>query len=238
MFEKLDEKIENTLLYTSPTFVTLQKIRGFTLELLFQLRNRELTAVDLVDLTGKYPQYINRYLYNMRKYGLVQKNGSFWRLTEFGLSLLSHLESLDVDIDIIRKKKERSKKEGRKKKESSFQRRTIQTSFSIWLENYHRTLEDAEKSVVDILLDHYDKTESKYIYCSDTYEMAKKFQIRPDQVTRVMRNLKADRITYARYDPVHSAWKVALYKPFLEKLEAQKVDASASKSRMEAENFG
>ena len=73
---------------------TLSKIRGFTINLLYLLKKRELTTSDLVELTGKYSQYINRYLYNAQKYGLVEKNGDFWKLTPLGADFLSHKLSL------------------------------------------------------------------------------------------------------------------------------------------------
>jgi len=56
------------------TSTSFSKIRGFTVELLFQLKNCSLRTADLVELTGKCHQYVNRCLQNMRIYGLVEKN--------------------------------------------------------------------------------------------------------------------------------------------------------------------
>jgi len=77
--------------------LSLSKVRGFTLDLLFALKkNNQIRMIDLVDLTGKYSQYLNSYLNRMRKYGLVEKeDGVFWTLTEFGRSFLSHLEVVE-----------------------------------------------------------------------------------------------------------------------------------------------
>jgi len=76
------------------TTTSVAKVRGFTVSLLFHLKARELRIMDLVDLTGKYHQYVNRYLQNMRNYGLAERYGPFWRLREDGASLLSYFESL------------------------------------------------------------------------------------------------------------------------------------------------
>ncbi|MDH5439959.1 MAG: hypothetical protein OEZ48_00310 [Candidatus Bathyarchaeota archaeon] len=206
------------------TTTTLAKVRGFTIHLLFHIRNRELRVSDLVDLTGKYPRYISRYLYNMRNYGLVQRNGPYWKLSEEGLSFLSYLESIDIDIDKIRKKEERRKKERRKKEESWTPKKVKQLSFSLWLQDSGRTFQDAEKVVVEVLVDHYNETGSKFLYCDHyDFDVAEKFKIRPDQVTRVLRKLREDRIIYNFRDtraPGGPAWKLGLYKAFIETLEA------------------
>jgi len=81
-----------------------------------------LTSSDIAEITGKYGGYVRRYLYNMQRYGLVEKSGSFWKLTHQGFSLLLYLESLNKDNRIERKKSERKAKEERKKSESCIQK--------------------------------------------------------------------------------------------------------------------
>jgi predicted transcriptional regulator len=76
--------------------LSLSKVRGFTVDLLFALKNNQIRTIELTGLTGKSSQYLNRYLRNMRKYGLVEKeDNAFWTLTEFGRSFLSHLEAVE-----------------------------------------------------------------------------------------------------------------------------------------------
>ena len=91
----MEKTIENPPIITSTTSTTVSKIRGFTIDLLYHLKNRMLTSSDLAELTGKYGGYVRRYLYNMQKYGLVEKNGSFWKITSQGLSLIFYLESVN-----------------------------------------------------------------------------------------------------------------------------------------------
>ena len=123
-------------------------------------------------------------------------------------------------------------KEERKKYERSMkvedQRRVVQTSFEIWLKNYHRSLHDAEKVVVEVLLDHYEKTGSKFIYCEpNVYAIAEAFNIRPDQVNQVLMNLKQDHIVYHMHDRIHNAVKIGLYKDFVQMLKfSKKMEAS------------
>jgi len=202
---------------TISTTTSFSKVRGFTVDLLFHLKNRELRVIDLVELTGKSSQYVRRYLINMWKYGLTEKNGSFWKLSEDGVSFLSYLESLPNNNIIIRKNKERIKKDERKNNESCVPKKLKQSSIALWLNK--SSLDDAEKVVVEVLVDHYNRTGSKFLYFSDIYEIAERFKIRPDQVNKVFMNLKQDRIVYNYRDRSHDAWKIGLYKAFVHALE-------------------
>jgi len=207
------------------TTTTLSRIRGFTVTLLFHLKDKLLTASDLTELTGKYAQYVYTYLYRMRNYGLVEKKDSLWKITDLGVYFLNHMDEVTKQHR-KRKQKLNSFKTEVKQKLNSFKtfekpKRTIQTSFEVWLKNYHRSLEDAERVVVEVLLDHYRKTGSKFIYCSppNIYTIADKFGIRPDQVNKVLMNLKEDKIVYSMKDRLHGAVKIGLYLDFVKKLK-------------------
>jgi len=221
----LRKPIDHALyILSTTTSFNISKIRGFSITLLQALKEGMMTANNLCEITGKYPQYVNRYLYNLRNYGMVKKNGSFWEITELGLAFLSYINKTKTyykyDKKDIRGKYENDKKIIRKIED---QRRTIQTSFEIWLKNYHRSLHDAEKVVVEVLLDHYQKTGSKFIYCQpNVYAIAEKFGIRPDQVNQVLMNLKQDHIVYHMHDRSHNAVKIGLYKDFVKMLEFSK----------------
>ncbi|RLG90628.1 MAG: hypothetical protein DRO36_05775, partial [Candidatus Hecatellales archaeon] len=73
------------ILSTTTSF-NISKIYGFSITLLQALKEGMMTTRNLCEITGKYPQYVNRYLYNLRNYGLVEKNGSLWKITELGLA--------------------------------------------------------------------------------------------------------------------------------------------------------
>jgi len=199
------------------TTTTYSKIRGFTIDLLSHLRNRELRTADLVDLTAKYSQYINRYLYNMRNYGLVEKNGFFWKLTDLGLSFLTHLESLGYINLQIRKNKERIKKESRKNKESYQPTKPKQLSISPFLKESN--LSQVEVVVVDHLVDHYNKTGSKFIFIQSHYDLAEKLNVNPTSLKQAITNLKQDRICWLYRDRTYGRWKLGLYKAFIETLK-------------------
>ena len=112
-------------------------------------------------------------------------------------------------------------KESRKIDESCVTKKSKQLSIRLWLQNSHRSIDDAEAKVVEVLLDHYNKTGSKFIFVSppDMYAVAERFNITPIQAEYALRNLYQDRIVYHRYDRQHNAIKLGLYKAFIEKLK-------------------
>jgi len=109
----------------SSTTTSFGKIRGFTVDLLFVLKNHGLRTSEAAELTEKSTAYVSRYLKNMRKYGLTEKQGFLWFLTPLGGEFLEYFERVDRSrnstYSIIhtsrkkkRKKEERNQKETRK----------------------------------------------------------------------------------------------------------------------------
>lgn len=229
MKKQLENFYHNNILLSS----CLSKIRGFTVDLLYHLEKAMLRTSDLVEITGKYRQYINRYLYNMQKYGLVEKQGVFWKITENGVYLLNHFRKVSTHRRQRRKIEERKKKDGRKIEESCVSNKPKQVSIQLFLQKL--SLSEAENRIIEILYKHYIKTGSLFIYFpmdiyQDPYQAAEYFKIRPDQVVPAFRRLKQDRIAYKIWDRRYSACKVALYKAFVETLE---LEATASKEASE-----
>ena len=72
------------------TTSTVSRIRGFTIELLFLLKDECLTSTEISQRTGKSGNYVRCYLYNMRKYGLVDKELCFWKITILGRKIIEH----------------------------------------------------------------------------------------------------------------------------------------------------
>jgi len=202
------------------TTTTLGKVRGFTIELLFHLSEGSRRCRDLVEITGKPHSYVWRYLKNMQKYGLVEKNGAFWELSILGREFLSHINILYINISEYRKKIERKQKDNRKKVENCTPKKPKQVRISAWLSS--SDLNELESKVVEVLVDHYNKTGSKFLYFRDHYEAAEFFECTPDEITKAMRKLKQDKIAYPWRDRSLNAWKIGLYKDFLERLKVIK----------------
>jgi len=228
----MEKQIEDPPTYTTTTFAAVSKIRGFTVTLLYALESKCLRTYEVAEITGKTNAYVGRYLQNMRNYGLVEKRGFFWELTPFGRFLLNYFKEFEKTKENLknriytivyksRKINERIKKESRKIDESCVTKKSKQLSIRLWLQNSHRSIDDAEAKVVEVLLDHYNKTGSKFIFVSppDMYAVAERFNITPIQAEYALRNLYQDRIVYHRYDRQHNAIKLGLYKAFIEKLK-------------------
>ena len=238
----MDIKPDLSLATTTTAWARFNRIRGFTITVLLHLKdaydkgNPFLTVSDLMELTGEYYQYVYSYLKRSRNYGFAEKKDSFWKITPLGIYFLHHKKEESKYIREAKQKKRRRKREVKQKQDrnkteskqklnrnKTFEKpkRTIQTSFMVWLKNYHRSLEDAERVVVEVLLDHYRKTGSKFIYCSPPtiYTIADRFGIRPDQVNQVLMNLKQDKIVYSMKDRLHGAVKIGLYVDFVKKLK-------------------
>jgi len=200
-------KVDYTLLSTT---TSLGRVRGFTIELLFHLEGGSKRCCDLAEITEKTQPYINRYLRRMRNYGLTEKQGILWKLSPLGEDFLSYLKGVYNNIIIYRQKKDRKKKEERQKPRI----KPKQVRISAWLTS--STRDEVEKRVVEILMEHYNKTGSKFQYFDDIYAAAESFKCTPDEIQKAMRNLKQDHVAYAWRDSSLGAWKIALYKDFVE----------------------
>lgn len=224
---------------TTVRVTALERIRGFTVKLLVYLKRGEKRCIDIAVTTGKTRHYVHEYLERMQLYGLARKNNAFWRLTDLGDFMADYfidfLKELKKEI-----KKERNKEINKERKKESKQidnRQTTdnqqldntspkpepkpqrQTLLSLWL--LKSPLPDKEKEVVEMLTNHYEETGSKFLYFKTPYELAERLRVNPEQVNEIMMHLSQDRIAYLWKDPKHNAWKVGLYKAFVEVIAKQ-----------------
>jgi len=202
------------------TTTSLGRVRGFTIDLLYHLKDGPKRCCDLVEITGKYHRYVWRYLKNMQNYGLVEKQGLLWELTVLGRDFLSYLNIVYNNIIEYRKKVERKTKERRKKVETSQPKRHEQISISLFLLN--SSLDDTERAVVEVLVDHYNKTGSKFILVKNQYELAEKLAKHPQSTLEALRNLRQDNIIYIYRSTLEGYWKIGLKKAFIQSLEILK----------------
>ena len=212
---------EECLALLSTTTTDWLRVRGFSIELLHHLRDKQLLLCELCELTGKDPNTVNRYLYNLRKYGYVQKEDHYYKITEVGVALynIHNIHNIHIytkyerNMKGICKKYERNMKEKRTSKIAS-QR---QISLELWLQSCD--LSEKEKEVVEVLIDHYNKTGSKYLYFDTPFDFAERFKISPQMATEVLKRLKQDGIIYVFRDRQLGSWKIGLKSAFLEALK-------------------
>ena len=186
--------------------VTWSKIRGFTLDLLAILAATPSTTTSLALETGESTRYVYRYLKNMADYGLVRVEDYVWYVTDVGSSLLSLTK-------VERRKKERRKKVERKQKESAAKPLIHgQIRMDAWLQTH--SLSECEKEVVDILVAHFNKTGTPFLYPSGHEQLGVHD---PKILQAALQHLRQEGIIYLIRDPA-LGWKLGLKKAFIEKL--------------------
>jgi len=181
------------------------------------LKDGPRRCCELVEITGKSHPYVWRYLKNMQNYGLTEKNGAFWNLTVLGRDFVNHLDILYNNIIEYRKKIERKKKESRKKIETSMPKASRQIPIDLWLRS--SSFDDLEKEVVEVLVDHYVKTGSKFILVRGVYDLAERLKQNPSALPEALKNLRQDNVIYVYRSKLNGYWKIGLKKQFVQMLE-------------------
>ena len=214
--------LSSSAMSTTTTSQSLARVRGFTVDLLQTLKTGPLRTHALCIQTRKEHQYIETYLNRMQNYGLVMKNGSFWNLTVLGNEFTAYLDTEDSLTQTNKQTNkpiqhlEYRKKTDRKHLEDTILRKVeFQSRFDLWL--HENPLSDVEKVVVDTLIEHYQKTQSKFILVDTKYELAERLNQNPEDLIQALRNLYQDRVAYLFRHGL--GWKVGLYQAFVEGLE-------------------
>jgi len=211
-----ENRVDYALLSTSTTF---SRLRGMTLWIMEILRDGGSVATyEVAGQTMKSCRYVNVYLNRLRKYGIARKHEGFWFLTDFG-EYLADVRCRDRDRDRDRYNTSITQQQHNNNTSITLKQPKVlkQVAISLWLQDSDRN--QVEKEVVEVLVKHYNETGSKFLYFNDVYHFADKFKIRPDQVNQLLMNLKQDRLVYSFKDKQHNAWKIGLYKAFIEGLK-------------------
>ncbi|MEM3697607.1 MAG: hypothetical protein QXQ94_08945 [Candidatus Bathyarchaeia archaeon] len=165
---------------------------------------------DLAERAGKNQNYVWRYLKNMQRYGLALKNGDFWFLTDSGVEFVKYLNFTYNNIN-----------DYRKKVETNQPKTTKQIPISLWLQN--SGLDNVEKEVVEVLLNHYNETGSKFILVKDQFELAEKLNANPGEILEALKNLRQDNIIYLYRSDIQNYWKIGLKINFLKILKLSNI---------------
>lgn len=75
------------------------------------------------------------------------------------------------------------------------------------------------KEVVEVLLNHYNETGSKFILVKDIFELAEKLKANPTEVLEALKNLRQDNIIYLYRSDIEGYWKIGLKANFIKILE-------------------
>jgi hypothetical protein len=209
---------QNPISTPTPT-VQICKIRGFSLDILGELYSKNmLTTPEIASNLDRSPKYVRCYLYNLYKYGCIDRKDRWgWVIEPFGADVLL-LNNNNIDQ---RKKKERPKKDQRKTKETSNDSHTTVESRQLNLSLYESdpNVTEPEREVVMLMVSHYERTGEKYRYFKDVYDFCEQTGISAVGVMELLAKLKQEGVIYMREEKMLGMWKIGLKVNFIERLQ-------------------
>jgi len=213
---------------------TAARLRGFTLELLALLKDDVASIFELSEITDRPLKRLRVYLWRLKKYGLIEGDGVFWTASHEGLYVLSLLSSRKKNEEILSKRLESppnikpyspesctaNSKQGHRSitLRLQFDNTKITVPKQLTLEKAFQrfNLNDCEKEVVEVLLDHFNRTGSPFIYLNFIEDLHLDYSA--GILQEAFRKLRQDNIIYIWQDRSMKALKLGLKKAFLEKL--------------------
>ena len=212
------KSIQTDVLSNTPT--SFSRLRGMTLWIMEILKDGgSVASWQVAEQTMKTCRYVNVYLFRLRKYGIAVKKEEFWFLTDFGMYLTDLLIGLRPYRYRYRYKYNTTTTTTQQHNNTSQPKKPRQVSIEAWLRDSQ--FGDAERTVVEVLVEHYNRTGSKFFYCPTVYDIAERFHVNPGLVNQTLMSLKQDHLVYSIKDPRHDAYKIGLYKDFVELLKAE-----------------
>ena len=83
-----------------------------------------------------------------------------------------------------------------------------------------------EKEVVEMLVNHYNRTGSKFILVKDIYELAEKLNVSPSALPQELKHLRQDNIVYVIKERTMGFWKIGLKRQFVDLLKVDGLNGS------------
>jgi|GEM_PF-2174181 len=218
---------------TTTTTVQWEKIRGLSVDILLILLDEPKTLNMIATTTSKDYRTVYRYLYNLRKYGLVQFNDGWWHLNYDMIEVIDFIFKNRLDYieynkirDIIYsyyernmkeigKKYERNMKETSKCKVNSLQMSNSLRGFHgavIWLREHGCSAKQIE--VVEVLVNHFKETRQPFILVDSPTELAVRYGFNSISLQNDLARLRELGVIYICRD-VTGKWKIGLKKHFI-----------------------
>ncbi len=198
------------------------KIRGFSVDILELLNDcGGLTTIELANRLGKYPKYVTKYLYNLRRYGLINLNKNNWKW---------YITALDDIIIYIIYKEERKKKEERNKEETNNspsakdkneKTEPAEQKAKIPINDWQKERTDTEVVVVSHLIEHYNETMNKFVLSQSHDEFAELLRIgfpESSELPKTLLRLESDGVLYNVYLREKACWKIGLKDAFINRI--------------------
>jgi len=200
------------------TTTTFTKVRGISIEILKALKEGPKTAIELSLELEVRGSYLRSYLYNLRKYGLVEKIGLHWTIVKEKEDIINKIINIHKAKEKAKESKRISKRKSKTKtnEERIFEKEKLREAFECFLKQ-----RSYEVIVVDIarkLFEHYLKTGAKFVKFVTSEDVESFFGLYRKDIARAISILTNERVAYMWKSS--GELKIALYKDFIEKLRS------------------
>jgi transcription initiation factor IIE alpha subunit len=190
------------------TTTTFTKIRGLSVKILKALKEGPKTAIELsLELEVK-GNYLRPYLYNLRRYGLVEKSSLLWTIVKEREDIIENIININKEKERVKVSKRTSEKRVKEEQlREAFERFLKQRSYEV--------------IVVDIarkLFEHYLEKGSTFVKFVTSEDMESFFGLYRKDIARAISILTNERVAYMWKSS--GELKIALYKDFIEKLRS------------------
>jgi len=186
-----------------------QKYRGHTLTILGVLTELGgLSTRQISDKTGIPVKVVYVYCSRGVEQGIIYRQESWgFAATSLGLKILSIAPSSYSHNTKV------TQKQHKPNTITTEESRTVNlTSFS-----KREDLTEYDKQVVEMLSDHYCRTDVKYRLFGDHHEVGETFKIPESELQQTLRHLKEEGCIYVLKTPM--GWKIGLMKGFIARLK-------------------
>jgi len=197
------------------TTTTLTKIRGLSVKILKALKEGPKTTIELgLELEVK-GNYLRPYLYNLRRYGLVEKSSLLWTIVKEREDIIENIININKEKERVKVSKRTSEKRVKEEKQL-LKEEQLRGAFECFLKQ-----KKYEVIVVDIarkFFEHYLKTGAKFVIFGTPEEMESFFGYSREEIGKAIRKLTNERVAYKwKYS---SEIKIALYGEFVENIKS------------------
>ena len=190
------------------------KFRGKTIEILGVLSNSGgMTTREISDQTGIPVQSFKCILLaNGEKRGIFERKERWgWKATPFGFFILS-INNNNVQTNT---NKVQTKYKSKYNRTLDSPKKSHQLNLSIFTSR--SDIEDPERVVVEVLVEHYERTGEKYRYFRDLYHFCDETGVSAVDAPTAIARLKEEGCIYTRKDEF--GWKIGLKVGFVERLK-------------------
>ncbi|MEM4406204.1 MAG: hypothetical protein QXS68_04085 [Candidatus Methanomethylicaceae archaeon] len=158
-------------------------------------------------------------------YNLTEEGFSYYNLFKdrfysyfFDNDKITIRQRLDNDKITIRQRLDNDKITIRQRLDNDDHQKQHQLHITSWLKSNHLT--DCERVVVEVLVEHFNRTGSPYFYITspeDLYQHGVNFT--PEVVASAIKKLREDGIVYLYKDKSMGSFKLGLKKQFIESMK-------------------